>query len=114
MNTIFADLHHTCVELFGSTKVAKKELADPEGIELTIDSGPLLGDINTIELAIYRGKEPRSFMHIGEFTFEYDTDEERAVQEMKEYLLAAKNKKLIVDGKHFFGFKLNKKLKIIA
>jgi hypothetical protein len=104
------ELYQYCVMLFGIANVSKEDLTDPESIEITVCSDSTKGNIKEIELALYRGDYPQSFMHIDEFTFEYDANEEKAIKEMHEYLNAFSQQRLHIESWNILGFNINKRL----
>jgi hypothetical protein len=111
MNQNLDYMYEYCVKLFGYEKVTKKQYSNPEGIEIyiTVDD-TILSPVKNIELAIYRGEDPKSFMHLDDYTYEYDADEEKAIREMQKFVLAIKENRLSEKKLKVFGITVSKKL----
>lgn len=110
----FDELNEYSRQLFGESNVQREDFQDPEGIELAVTTTKIDPKITQITLALYRGDHPQSFMHIGEFTFEYDADEPKAIEEMRRYLKAASVGKLRVSKRSILGITYGSKLEITA
>ena len=110
----FEELYEKCVRAFGRENVRVNKLRNPDSIEVFTN----LAEVNkspfkTIELSIYRGENPKSFMHIDDFTYEYDADEKKAINEMNMFIDAIAENRLTIQGTTFLGVTFNKKLVII-
>jgi hypothetical protein len=110
MTKEFDDLYDFCVALFGKEKIEREDYTDPDGIDIVIDARSPNSPVKQIELTVYRGDQPQSFMLPDDFRFEYNEDERRAISEMKYYLQAIKEGRAYVSAWRFLGLKFNEKL----
>lgn len=109
MNEKFDEMTNFCVDLFGADKVSRTDFHDPEAVEITVRPDSQIGPAN---LAMYDGTPKQFFMHIGQFSFEYDNEIERFEFEARKYLTALAQGKIKIEKKSFLGIKVSEKLLI--
>jgi hypothetical protein len=97
---------------FGADRV-KVSQPDDKSLELTIDlKGCASNLFKTAEVSIYRVKTNMAFMLIDDFRFEYSENLEKAILEIKDYLLAIKENRVKISGLRILGIQLNSKIVI--
>lgn len=104
------EIYKYSVELFGEDNVKRRDLHDPEALEVDINLSGRATEVSRMVLALYLTDPPRYSMHIGDYDFEYDDKEDLAMEEMKSYLAAASKNKLTIKSKSIFGIKYDKKI----
>ncbi|HYH75177.1 MAG TPA: hypothetical protein VD735_04425 [Candidatus Saccharimonadales bacterium] len=108
----FYALYKFVSDRLGVENIKLEELHSPNGVIMEIDSRGFSPVVDKIEISLYDDDIFRGFMLIDDFRFEYNSNEDDAIEDIKRYINAIKMQKIYIKGYKLLGVTFNKKLLI--